>query len=145
MSDFLNARELSQRELPALCEFGAGSKVPAGFGYLGSDGAILPEYGAQLWINCRMTHMFSLFALADIERDISRELATHGIRAITEHFYDHENGGWFSYLETELDLSGKARPTSSRIAALTTDWERSGCPAMRSVFMGVSFLFAWRH
>lgn len=110
MGYFLNTQELSQRELPALCDFAAKSKVPAGFGYLGPDGEILSEYGAQLWINCRMTHMFALFALADIERDLSRELATHGIHAITEHFQDHDNGGWFSYLETELDSSGKARP-----------------------------------
>ncbi|MBR6458895.1 MAG: AGE family epimerase/isomerase, partial [Actinomycetaceae bacterium] len=110
MSEFLNAVELSRRELPALCEFAAGAKVPAGFGYLGADGEVLPEYGAQLWINCRMTHMFSLFALAGIEREKSRDLATHGIHAITEYFHDHENGGWFSYIETELDSSGKSRP-----------------------------------
>lgn len=110
MSNFLDTMELSQRELPALCKFAAGAKVPAGFGYLGPDGEILPEYGVQLWINCRMTHMFSLFALAGIETDRSRELAEHGIHAITEYFGDHDNGGWFSYLETELDSFGKARP-----------------------------------
>lgn len=110
MSYFLDATELARRELPALCEFGAKSKVSAGFGYLGSDGEILSEYGAQLWINCRMTHMFSLFALAGIEREMSRELATHGIRVITKYFCDHDNGGWFSYIETELDSSGKGRP-----------------------------------
>lgn len=110
MGNFLNATELGQRELPALCEFGAKAKVPAGFGYLGPNGEILAEYGAQLWINCRMTHMFSLFALAGIDEDASRELAAHGVHAITEHFQDHENGGWFSYLETELDEDGKGRP-----------------------------------
>lgn len=110
MDYFLSATELARRELPALCGFAAGAKVPAGFGYLGPDGEVLPEYGAQLWINCRMTHMFSLFSLAGIEREMSRELAAHGIYAITEYFQDHDNGGWFSYLETELDSSGKGRP-----------------------------------
>lgn len=110
MGYFLDATELARRELPALCEFGAKSKVPAGFGYLGPEGEILSEYGAQLWINCRMTHMFSLFALAGIETDTSRDLAAHGIHAITEYFQDHENGGWFSYLETELDSFGKGVP-----------------------------------
>ncbi|MBR5951324.1 MAG: AGE family epimerase/isomerase [Actinomycetaceae bacterium] len=110
MENFLNTTELAARELPALCKFAAGAKVPAGFGYLSADGKVLPEYGAQLWINCRMTHMFSLFALAGINTDMSRELAEYGVHAISEYFYDHENGGWFSYLETELDSRGKGRP-----------------------------------
>ena len=77
MCEILDLRSLAARELPALCEFGMKSKVPAGFGYLGPEGAVMPEMGAQLWINCRMIHMFSLFALAGIHPEQSRELAAH--------------------------------------------------------------------
>lgn len=114
MSEFLNLKALSERELSALCEFAMKSKVPAGFGYMGPDGEILPEFGAQLWINCRMTHMFSLFALAGIHPQESRELATHGIHAIANYFADQEHGGWFSWIETDLDESGKARPNLTK-------------------------------
>lgn len=114
MTEFLKLPDLAARELPALCEFAALSKVPAGFGYLGSDGEILPEYGAQLWINCRMTHMFSLFALAGIRPELSRDLAAHGIHAITDYFRDPEYAGWFSWIETELDDAGCARPNLER-------------------------------
>lgn len=110
MTEMLKLSDLAARELPALCEFAAKSKVPAGFGYLGPDGEILAEYGAQLWINCRMTHMFSLFVLAGIHPELSRELAAHGIHAITNYFRDPEYDGWFSWIETELDAAGHARP-----------------------------------
>lgn len=110
MCEFLDLRSLAARELPALCEFGMKSKVPAGFGYLGPEGAVMSEMGAQLWINCRMTHMFSLFALAGIHPEQSRELAAHGIHALREYFVDREYGGWFSWIDTELDASGQPRP-----------------------------------
>lgn len=110
MCEILDLRSLAARELPALCEFGMKSKVPAGFGYLGPEGAVMPEMGAQLWINCRMTHMFSLFALAGIHPEQSRELAAHGIHALREYFVDREYGGWFSWIDTELDASGQPRP-----------------------------------
>lgn len=110
MADTLDLEALAARELPALQAFGAHSLVPAGFGYLGPDGEIMAELGAQLWINCRVTHMFSLFALADINADESRKLATHGVRALLENFQDQLNGGWFSWIDTELDQAGKARP-----------------------------------
>lgn len=110
MCKILDLPSLAARELLSLCEFGMRSQVPAGFGYLGPEGAVMPEMGAQLWINCRMTHMFSLFALAGIHPERSRELAIHGIHSLRTHFVDHEYGGWFSWIETELDASGQPRP-----------------------------------
>lgn len=110
MGNYLSLPDLAARELPALCKFALQSRVPAGFGYLGPDGDVMPEMGAQLWINCRMTHMFSLFSLAGINPEESRELAAHGIQALREYFADPEYGGWFSWIETDLDAFGQGRP-----------------------------------
>lgn len=91
----------AQSEYLALLEFGARSKVEAGFGYLGPQGEIIAQQGAWLWINCRMTHMFSLAAIQG--HPGAKELAEHGVNSLLTAFFDEIHGGWFARIANELD------------------------------------------
>ncbi len=84
-------------EIAALIDFARGAKVSAGFGTLDATGKVEVNSGAQLWINCRMTHVFCLALLRGDES--AREFATHGIKTLNENFYDAQNGGFFSVID----------------------------------------------
>ncbi len=71
-----------------------------GFGWLDHEGGLGAEANLHLWINARMTYVFSLAHLAG-EPD-ALDFAEHGVRAITEMFHDDEHGGWYA----EIDASG---------------------------------------
>ena len=93
-------------EFDALVEFGKKSLVPLGFGTLLADGSIDSSSGAQLWINCRMTHIFCLDYLRG---DTSaRPYAEHGINALLRHFRDAKSGGFFAILTPEGIPMGEA-------------------------------------
>lgn len=86
-----------------LLRFAVGSHRPEGFGYLDEDGRIDPARPVELWITCRMTHVFSLGALADelpTDGGPSRaellRLATHGVAALRGALHDDEHGGWYA-------------------------------------------------
>lgn len=83
-----------ERHGEALGTFGAGALTDYGFGWLDSEGAIDPTHDLELWINCRMTHCFSLLTLEGFPQ--FAHLADHGVRALTEHFRDAEFGGFFA-------------------------------------------------
>ncbi|GIG26013.1 hypothetical protein Cde04nite_22570 [Cellulomonas denverensis] len=74
--------------------FGHAAADPAGgFTRLDDDGH--PVDGPwELWITCRMTHVYALGAL--LGRPGCAPLADHGLRAITGVFQDSEHGGWFT-------------------------------------------------
>ncbi|MEJ7634991.1 AGE family epimerase/isomerase [Aeromicrobium sp.] len=77
-----------------------------GFVWLDDSGQPDRDKVLELWINARMTYVFSLAHLAG-EEDALR-LATHGVRALSTLFHDDTNGGWF----TEVDFDGEARDTT---------------------------------
>jgi mannose/cellobiose epimerase-like protein (N-acyl-D-glucosamine 2-epimerase family) len=81
-------------DLDRLLDFAARSRLPeGGFGYLGSDGQVLPGRPQETWIIARMTHVFGLAHL--LGRAGSDELVRHGIAAFTEGpLRDAEHGGW---------------------------------------------------
>lgn len=81
-----------------LIEFASGAQVPNGFGYLTEDGQISPDKPAELWITCRMTHLFSLAHLLGFPG--ADRLARHGVESLAGPFHDQENGGWFSAVAT---------------------------------------------
>ena len=83
-----------EAETDRLLEFGRASRVPTGgFARQGDDGA--PQAGPlELWITCRMTHVYSLGHL--LGRPGCGALADHGIAAIATLFADAEHGGWFA-------------------------------------------------
>ncbi|MDY5273051.1 MAG: AGE family epimerase/isomerase [Arcanobacterium sp.] len=93
-------------EFDALVEFGKKSRAAVGFGTLLADGSIDPAAGEQLWINCRMTH---IFCLAYVRGDVTaRAYAEHGIDALLRYFYDVEAGGFFATLTPEGVPMGEA-------------------------------------
>ncbi|UYM05576.1 AGE family epimerase/isomerase [Solicola gregarius] len=63
-----------------------------GFGWLDPSGDVDESRGLELWINARMTYVFSLASLLDRR---PHPLAEHGVRALTGPFADAEHGGWF--------------------------------------------------
>ncbi len=90
-------------QLGPLLSFAAGARVPNGFGYLDAGGKVDPEKPAELWITCRMTHVFSLAAMLGVEG--AADLAAHGVRSLQTAFHDPVCGGWFSAVETGIGKS----------------------------------------
>lgn len=94
------------QQLQTVLRFAERSALPdGGFGWLGPDGDPDADHDLELWVNARMTYVFSLASLLD---GSTHPLATHGVRALRELFADPEHGGWFQSL------------TSSRVPAATT-------------------------
>jgi mannose/cellobiose epimerase-like protein (N-acyl-D-glucosamine 2-epimerase family) len=56
----------------------------------------------ELWINARMTYVFSLAHLAG--DDGAQKMASHGVRALTTVFHDDVNGGWYDRVELDGDV-----------------------------------------
>jgi sulfoquinovose isomerase len=78
-----------------LLEFGRGSAHPdGGFAWLLDDGAPELDRPLELWITCRMTHVYSLGHL--LGRPGSATLADHGVAALRGRFRDAANGGWYA-------------------------------------------------
>jgi sulfoquinovose isomerase len=87
-------------QLDAILAFATASRTDQGFAWLDDRGAQRPGAGLQLWINARMTYVFSLAAL--LGREGAPELAAHGVHALASTFADPESGGWFH----EVSLNG---------------------------------------
>ncbi|MGY1642178.1 AGE family epimerase/isomerase [Geodermatophilus sp. SYSU D00703] len=82
-------------DLQRLLDHAERSAVPGGFGYLGSDGAVLADRPLETWIVARMTHVFGLASL--LGRPGAADLVGHGVRALTGGpLRDTEHGGWFA-------------------------------------------------
>jgi sulfoquinovose isomerase len=79
-------------------DFGRGSEVPTGFGWLNNDGAVREEMPTQLWITSRMIHVYSLASL--MGRPGTDQLIDHGITALNGAFHDDVNGGWFASIDS---------------------------------------------
>ncbi|MGY1624933.1 AGE family epimerase/isomerase [Geodermatophilus sp. SYSU D00965] len=80
-------------DLQRLLDLAERSAVDSGFGYLGSDGAVLADRPLETWIVARMTHVFGLASL--LGRPGAADLLAHGVRALTSGpLRDSERGGW---------------------------------------------------
>ncbi len=78
-----------------LLDFGRASRDPAGgFAWLDDEGAAEPDRPTELWITCRMTHVYALGHL--MGRPGCGALADHGVAALGGRFHDDEHGGWFA-------------------------------------------------
>ena len=85
-----------REQLASVLRFAERSALPGGgFGWLNGDGSIDEARGVELWINARMTYVFSIASLLDGR---THRLANHGVRALTDLFADGEHGGWFESL-----------------------------------------------
>lgn len=84
-----------EAEQDRLIEFAEGSKHPdGGFGFLRDDGTLDESRDVELWITCRMTHVFALAAL--LGRPGAAALVDHGLDALRGRLHDDEHGGWFA-------------------------------------------------
>ena len=84
-------------ECDRLLDFGRGAAVDGGFGYLDDDGRPEPGRPVELWISCRMTHVYSLGHL--LGRDGDATLADHGVTALRGPLRDAERGGWWAQVD----------------------------------------------
>ena len=81
-----------------LLEFARASRHPdGGFGWLDDDGRIDPGRPVELWITCRMTHVFAIAHL--LGREGAADLVDHGVAALRGRFHDDEHGGWFASVD----------------------------------------------
>ena len=78
-----------------LLDFSRRSRHPAGgFAWLDVAGEPQLDRPVELWITCRMTHVFSIGSL--LGRPGCGPLADHGVAALTGRFRDEVNGGWYA-------------------------------------------------
>ena len=78
-----------------LLEFGRASRHPdGGFAWLTDDGTPDLDRPVELWISCRMTHVYALGHL--MGRPGCGPLADHGVAALRGRFRDQQHGGWFA-------------------------------------------------
>src|SRR4051812_20952573 len=83
-----------------LLEFGRASRhAGGGFGWLNDDGSIDLDRPRELWITCRMTHVYALGHLLD--RPDSAALADHGVAALRGIFRDSVHGGWWARVDPD--------------------------------------------
>lgn len=89
-----------------LLRFAQGARCAGGFGYLDAAGVVDPERPVELWITCRMTHVFALGLLASEapapggpDAGGLRRLAEHGVGSLRTALADHEHGGWFAAVD----------------------------------------------
>ena len=81
-----------------LLDFSRASLHPAG-GFAWLDVAGRPELDrpVELWITCRMTHVFALGHL--IGRPGCEPLVDHGLRSLAGRFRDPVHGGWYAAVD----------------------------------------------
>jgi mannose/cellobiose epimerase-like protein (N-acyl-D-glucosamine 2-epimerase family) len=100
-----------------LLRFAQGARRPSGFGYLDATGAVDMVRPVELWISCRMTHVFALGLLAAEDPAPGgpgagelRALAGHGVRSLRTSLADPDNGGWFAAVDDDgvVDASKQA-------------------------------------
>jgi mannose/cellobiose epimerase-like protein (N-acyl-D-glucosamine 2-epimerase family) len=97
-----------ENETDNLLAFGRASRLDSGgFGWLDARGDLDPAHPAELWITCRMTHVFALGAL--LGRPGCAPLADHGIAALNGVFADSENGGWFAAVAADGSVAAPGK------------------------------------
>jgi mannose/cellobiose epimerase-like protein (N-acyl-D-glucosamine 2-epimerase family) len=83
-----------------LLDFGRASRLPSGgFGWLSSTGEPELDRPVELWITCRMTHVYALGHL--LGRPDCTALVDHGVAALRGRFRDGVNGGWWAQVGPE--------------------------------------------
>ena len=80
-------------DLDRLLRFAAGSAVPDGFGYLGTDGRVEAGRPVMTFVTARKTHVFGLAQL--LGRPGADGLVRHGVAALSQGpLHDGQHGGW---------------------------------------------------
>jgi len=93
-------RRWLESEADRLLEFARGSRHPAGgFAWLDDLGKPLLDRPVELWITCRMTHVFALGQL--LGRPGCGPLVDHGVQALHGLLHDPAHGGWFAAVDND--------------------------------------------
>ena len=100
--------ELDQ-EAERLLRFASAGRHPqGGFAWLEDQGRPQLERDVELWITCRMTHVFALGTLLGFPG--AESLVDHGVAALTGRLRDERYGGWYAAV-------GRDGPTVTRKGA----------------------------
>lgn len=117
-----------EQETDRLLAFGRASRVAEGFGWLRDDGTVDDARPTELWITCRMTHVYALGAL--LGRPGCAPLVDHGVAALTGAFHDDEHGGWFSAVGPDGPVDdGKAAYAHAFVVLAAASAVAAGRPA----------------
>jgi sulfoquinovose isomerase len=83
-----------------LLDFGRAARHPAGgFAWLDDHGLPELERPVELWITCRMTHVYALGAM--LGRPGCGPLADHGLAALQGRMRDARHGGWYAQVAAD--------------------------------------------
>ena len=87
-----------------LLAFSLASRHPSGgFAWLDASGRPALDRPVELWISCRMTHVFSLGHL--MGRPGCGPLVDHGLKALAGRFRDATHGGWYAAVDSDGPVS----------------------------------------
>ncbi|MBN2176355.1 MAG: AGE family epimerase/isomerase [Demequinaceae bacterium] len=127
-------RRWLESETTRLLNFGMASVDPdGGFGWLLDDGTRDVSRDSELWITCRMTHVYSLAAL--LGHPGASSLVDHGLAALTGRFHDDDNGGWFSAVSKEGPTNDRKEAYGHAFVILAASSAMAaGRPLARSLF-----------
>jgi len=102
-------RSWLEAQTSSLVDFARSSVHPdGGFAWLDDDGRPRLEQPVELWLTCRMTHVF---ALAELQGDASATaLVDHGLQALQGRLHDDAHGGWFAAVDSS-GPDGASRPS----------------------------------
>jgi mannose/cellobiose epimerase-like protein (N-acyl-D-glucosamine 2-epimerase family) len=87
-----------------LLDFGRASRHPDGFAWLDEEGHPAADQPVELWVTCRMTHVYALGHL--MGRPECTPLVDHGIASLGGSLHDDVHGGWYAKV-------GAAGPTTT--------------------------------
>jgi len=93
-----------EQETDRLLEFSRAARHPAGgFAWLDAAGQPQLDRPVELWVTCRMTHVFALGHL--LGRPGCGPLVDHGVEALTSVFRDTKHSGWYAKVSRDEPVS----------------------------------------
>jgi sulfoquinovose isomerase len=116
-----------------LLEFGRSAAHPdGGFAWLSDDGSPQLDRPVELWITCRMTHVYSLGHL--LGRPGSATLADHGVAALHGRFRDAAHGGWYAQVAADgPTVTGKTAYEHAFVVLAAASATAAGRPGGRAL------------
>lgn len=92
-----------KQNVQELLSFGHRFPSPEGGSYyLGDDGRPWTDRPRELWITCRMAHVYSIGTILGHEG--SAELVDAALRGINGPLHDVESGGWYAGIDANGDI-----------------------------------------
>jgi len=102
-------RSWLEAQTTSLVDFARASAHPnGGFAWLDDDGRPQLDHPVELWLTCRMTHVFGL---AELQGDgTAAALVDHGLNALRGRLHDADYGGWYAAVGSS-GQGGQSTPT----------------------------------